>query len=95
MALGIDSVPPIYYWIVVPLVCILTLLPISLAGVGVREGSMVLLLAPLGVSEDLALCLSMLWFSVLLAVGACGGLVYLFGKFPRPRVRASDEFAGV
>ncbi len=90
LALGLE-VPPVYYWIVVPLVCILTLLPVSVAGVGIREGSMVLLLAPLGVDRDLALCLSMLWFSVLVAVGMIGGVIYLFGKFPRPEARPEAE----
>lgn len=92
LALGIDDIPPVYYWIVVPLVCILTLLPISVGGFGVREGSMVLLLAPLGVDEDLALCLSILWYSVLLAVGLCGGLICLLARFPRPSLRDEAEY---
>jgi hypothetical protein len=91
LALGINDVPLVYYWIIVPLVCILTLLPVSVGGMGIREGSMVLLLEPLGVDGDIALCLAMLWFSVLVVLGLCGGVIYLFGRFPRPNLTRSAE----
>ena len=48
LALGLD-VPASYYWVLVPLVTLLTLVPVSLNGMGVREWGTVLLLAPLGV----------------------------------------------
>jgi uncharacterized membrane protein YbhN (UPF0104 family) len=78
------EVPFTYFWILVPMVSLLTLLPVSVNGMGVREGAMVLLLAPLGVSPGTALTLGFLWFTVLATVSLCGGLVYLFGRFPRP-----------
>jgi uncharacterized membrane protein YbhN (UPF0104 family) len=76
-------VPALYYGIVVPMVTLLTLLPISVNGLGVREGGLILFLAPLGVSESTALSLAFLWFSVFTTVSLCGGAVYLFGRFPR------------
>jgi uncharacterized membrane protein YbhN (UPF0104 family) len=82
LAIG-AHVPASFYWILVPMVSLLTLLPISLNGMGIREGSMIWLLAPLGVTRDTALCLAILWFSVLTAVSLCGGLVYFLGSFPR------------
>jgi uncharacterized protein (TIRG00374 family) len=96
LALGLD-IPLVYYWIVVPVVCILTLLPLSVAGVGIREGSMVLLLAPLGVDRDQALCLALLWFSVLLVVGMFGGWIYLFGKSSQldPGAESTSSNAGL
>ncbi|MBV9122036.1 MAG: flippase-like domain-containing protein [Planctomycetes bacterium] len=83
-------VPALYYWILVPMVSLLTLLPISLNGMGLREGGMVLFLRPLGVPEGTALSLAFLWFLVFTAAGLCGGGVYLFGSFPRPEV-SSDH----
>jgi uncharacterized membrane protein YbhN (UPF0104 family) len=82
-------VPGSYYWVLVPMVSLLTLLP-SINGVGVREQAMVLFLAPLGVGEGTALTLSFLWFAVGVAVSLAGGLVYLFGRFPAP---PADEAA--
>jgi glycosyltransferase 2 family protein len=76
-------VPASYYWIAVPMVTLLTLLPVSLNGIGVREGGMILFLSPLGVSEATALSLAFLWFTVFTTVSAAGAVVYLFGSFPR------------
>jgi uncharacterized membrane protein YbhN (UPF0104 family) len=77
-------VPGNYYWVFVPMVTLLTMLPISLNGMGVREGSMVLFLAPLGVEEGMAVSLAFLWFSVFIAASLVGAGVYLFGRFSRP-----------
>ncbi len=89
---AIDApVPGTYYWILVPMVTLLTLLPVSLNGMGIREGGMALFLAPLGISESLAVSLAFLWFSVFTAASLCGGGVYLFGRFPRPQGQAEHE----
>jgi hypothetical protein len=86
-------VPGAYYWIMVPMVSLLTLLPISVNGMGVREGGAVLFLAPFGVSESAAVTLAFLWFVVYATASLAGGVVYLFGRFPRPTPTAeiSDE----
>jgi uncharacterized protein (TIRG00374 family) len=89
---AIDApVPASYYWILVPMVTLLTLLPISLNGMGVREWGTVLFLAPLGVGQGIALSLAFLWFSVFTAASLFGGVVYLFGSFPRPEVGPDHE----
>jgi uncharacterized membrane protein YbhN (UPF0104 family) len=92
LAIG-APVPPIYYWIFVPMVSLLTLLPVSINGMGIREGCTVLFLAPLGVSEGTALCLALLWFSVLTVVSLSGGGVYLLGRFARPELRPQPRTA--
>jgi glycosyltransferase 2 family protein len=71
-------IPASYYWIMVPMVTLLTLLPISLNGMGVREGGTILFLAPLGISHATALSLALLWFSVFTVVSLLGGLLYVF-----------------
>ncbi len=82
-ALGLD-VAFSYFWVLVPMVTLLTLLPISVNGMGVREGGTALFLAPLGVPESGSVTLSFLWFAVFLAVSVMGSFVYLFGAFPKP-----------
>jgi uncharacterized membrane protein YbhN (UPF0104 family) len=77
-------IPAAYYWIFVPMVSLLTLLPVSVNGMGVREGGVVLFLAPLGVAHATALTLAFLWFLVYAAGGLLGGAVYLAGAFPKP-----------
>jgi uncharacterized membrane protein YbhN (UPF0104 family) len=77
-------VPLAYYCIMVPMVSLLTLLPVSVNGMGVREGATALFLAPLGIGEGTALSLALLWFAVYASASLVGGLVYLFGHFPKP-----------
>jgi uncharacterized membrane protein YbhN (UPF0104 family) len=89
-ALGV-AVPATYYFICVPMVTLLTLVPVSLNGMGVREGGMVLFLAPLGVGEGTALSLAFLWFAIFTVASVLGGGVYLFGRFPRPQVQTDYE----
>jgi glycosyltransferase 2 family protein len=72
-----------YYWILVPMVSVLTLLPVSLNGMGVREWGMAMLLEPLGVSETAAVTLSFLWFLVFICASLLGGLAYMSGRFTR------------
>jgi uncharacterized protein (TIRG00374 family) len=90
---AIDApVPASYYGIVVPMVTLLTLIPVSLNGMGVREGGMVLFLAPLGISSATALSLAFLWFSVYVAGSLLGAGVYLFGNLSQPGERPDDSF---
>jgi glycosyltransferase 2 family protein len=83
LALAMDSIRFDYYWILVPMVSVLTLLPISVNGMGLREGGTILLLQPLGVSETASVTLSFLWFLVYIAVSLLGGLAYMSGRFTR------------
>jgi uncharacterized membrane protein YbhN (UPF0104 family) len=80
-------VPGAYYWVLVPMVSLLTMLPLSVNGMGVREAGTVIFLAPLGVGEGTALTLAFLWFCVYTAASLLGGGVYLFGWYPRPEGR--------
>lgn len=81
-ALGIE-VPLTAFAVVVPLVTLLTMLPISVNGVGVREGFLMLLLAPVGVSAAEALALGLLWLTMLAAASLIGGIVFVAGGFTR------------
>lgn len=80
-------VPGSYYWIFVPMVSLLTMAPVSINGMGVREGATILFLAPFA-PADLAMILALLWFTVTVAVSLLGGLVYVFGRFPRVEVHS-------
>jgi uncharacterized membrane protein YbhN (UPF0104 family) len=81
-ALGLP-VPALYYGVLVPLITLLTMLPISLNGMGLREAGAVLLLAPLGVDATAAVTLFLLTFAVYTLTSLAGAGCYLFGRFPR------------
>lgn len=68
----------VYYFIYVPVIMAITILPLSLAGIGLREGAFVFFFAPLGVPEAKSLTLSLLLFSQMLILAVIGGGIYLF-----------------
>jgi uncharacterized protein (TIRG00374 family) len=58
------------------MVILITMVPISVSGLGVREGSFLVLLRAHGVEGELSIALSMLVFAVtILAVGILGGFL--------------------
>ena len=75
-ALGIE-VGLATWFIAVPMVNLAMLLPISIGGVGVREGMMALLLAPSGVSRETAVAVGMLSLLTAVVCGLVGGLSLL------------------
>ncbi|HKD38627.1 MAG TPA: lysylphosphatidylglycerol synthase domain-containing protein, partial [Pirellulales bacterium] len=88
-AMGLE-IPLVAYFIAVPVVALLTMLPVSVSGVGVREGGLAWMLASYGVSQGIGITLGILWFLVTVAGGLVGGLEYLFGE-KQSAISSSDE----
>jgi len=59
-----------------PIVSMMSLLP-SINGLGLREGSTVVLFGPL-IGTDKAFAMSILWLLILLCISVVGGLIYAF-----------------
>ena len=93
-AIGIDQ-PFTVFWAVVPLTFLIVFLPISLGGLGVREGAMVFLLARFGVPAQEAITLSFLIYLNRTLVGALGGGLQLVETFVKksspPPVEANSS----
>jgi len=66
-----------YFLLFIPLISFLLVLPISLSGLGVREGAYVYLFAQAGVSAPLALAMSLLFYALNVATGLIGGALYV------------------
>jgi glycosyltransferase 2 family protein len=77
-ALGID-VGPTAILAFMPAVAIAQVLPISLGGLGVREGAFVLFLHPLGVPTGQAIALGLLVYGLTLAVSLLGAPAFAAG----------------
>src|SRR5262249_10458678 len=92
LALRLD-VPIAHFGIAYPMVTILTLVPVSLNGMGIREGGMVLFLGAAGVAPAAAISVAFLWFCVQTAASMLGAGVYLFGRFPRLEETSGDDHA--
>jgi glycosyltransferase 2 family protein len=78
-AIGLDLSPAVLA-IVVPIVLLATLAPISVAGLGVREGTYVLLLGDLGVSSSDATLLSLFTVAALALASLPGGVAIAMGR---------------
>jgi len=62
---------------IMPLIYFVTVLPISLGGIGVREGAFVFLMTIFGVDASLAILISFLLYFVKVLIGLLGMVVYL------------------
>ncbi len=63
---------------VMPIVAVITAIPISISGIGVRESLFVSLLAPFGVSAAVATLISVTGFLINTLGSLAGGVVFLF-----------------
>ncbi len=71
------TVPLQYYFLFIPLVNTVAMLPISLSGLGLREGAFVFLLTRVGAAQEQALTISLLWFVIGVFVSIIGGVEYV------------------
>lgn len=62
-----------------PAVAMAQVLPLSLSGLGVREGMLVILLQPLGVSSGRAVAIGLLWYAMMLIVSLFGAPMFAVG----------------
>ena len=68
------------YFIIVPPAIYLTIIPISLAGWGVREGALVGLFSLIGADKSIVLTMSILYGFTLIIISLPGLIVYLKGR---------------
>jgi uncharacterized membrane protein YbhN (UPF0104 family) len=78
-ALGL-SVPPMFFFIFVPVVNILGMLPISFNGIGVREAGYIFFMKRIGVESHEALAVGLLSSGIVLITGIAGALVFAFSR---------------
>ncbi len=67
------NIPLLSLFIFIPIITIISVIPISISGIGLREGAFAFLLGHLGISSDVSVTLSLLWF-LSIVVASIGGL---------------------
>jgi len=85
-ALGLD-LPITYFFLFVPLLAVIVSLPISLNGIGLREGAGIVLFGLVGVNRTLAFSLQFTTYLVAVAISLIGGVVFL-ARIPHRRAEA-------
>lgn len=76
MAMG-ENIPLVLLFVFLPIIITITTIPVSVSGLGVREGSFVLLLGLIGVSPVVATSLSLSWFFANFLGGLPGLVAYI------------------
>lgn len=75
-AFGISQVSLIGFIFVFDISGILSMIPISVGGIGVREGTSVILLSALGAPKNIATIVSLVLLVMILIPGIVGGIIY-------------------
>jgi hypothetical protein len=78
-SLGVAA-PLAFHLVAVPLITLITLVPISINGIGVREGGFVYFYAKVGVAAGDAIALSLAYTLILGVFSVIGGLYLVFGR---------------
>ncbi len=78
-------------FIKMPIISMISLLP-SINGLGIREGSTVVLFGPI-IGQDRALALSILWLLVLLCISVLGGIIYALSPQFKIKLKEVEEGA--
>lgn len=79
-----------YFFLLVPMLAVAVSLPISLNGIGVREGAGIVLFGLVGVGRAAAFSLQFTTYLVAVAISLIGGLVFLVRQ-PRRRALARRD----
>jgi uncharacterized protein (TIRG00374 family) len=66
-----------YFFLFIPLATVVAMIPLSLSGLGIREGAFVFLFARVGAAEEQALALSLIWFAGMALLSLFGGVEYI------------------
>lgn len=71
------SVSPSYFFIFLPIVWLVTTIPISIGGLGVREGIFAFFFSQVSVASSDAVAISLLYYSFRIITGVLGGIIFL------------------
>lgn len=77
-----------YYFILLPIVWLVAMIPISINGLGLREGAFVVLFVSIGMTQETAIAISVLFLAQAMLQGLIGGVLFLINRREVPTVKA-------
>lgn len=89
IAIGVE-VDPFTYFVYVPIITVITFLPISVAGIGVREAGFLFFFGAQGVPAFACISLSLLYFSMGVVAAVPGALIFAAAGFGKKASLAAD-----
>ncbi len=79
-AIGIEGVGLADYFVYCPLINVFAAIPVTVGGLGLREGAFKFFFSKQGVPDPQAIALSLLFYAGMLVISLACGLIYLIGK---------------
>ncbi len=77
VALGV-KLNILYFLLLVPIVSAITLLPLSIGGLGLRDATTVYFFSKVGMPQDAAFAMSLISFLFIVLYSSIGGIMYVF-----------------
>lgn len=77
LSLGI-SIKIEYFFIFIPIIGVITILPISLGGLGLREASTIFFFSKIGIPKDICLAMALINSIFFMILACLGGIIYVF-----------------
>jgi len=74
-----EKIPLLLLFVFLPIIITVTMIPVSISGLGVREGAFVILLGLIKIRPEIATSLSLAWFFSVF-IGSIPGLVIYFAR---------------
>ena len=71
-------ISPLYYFLFIPIIAFMSMIPLSPNAIGIRESGYMLLFCQVGVTKSQAMSLSVLNLSLVLLSSLIGGVIFLF-----------------
>jgi uncharacterized protein (TIRG00374 family) len=72
-----QNISVLYFFIVVPIIMVIAIMPITIAGIGTREFAAIYFLSLIGVQRSVALSISLVNLTCMVGSGILGGIVYV------------------
>ena len=80
LGMGHSEVGLISFFIYVPIINVISMIPVSLNGLGVRENSYVILFSRVGLDGEVSLAVSLVSFFIIFVFSLIGGLFFIFQR---------------
>jgi len=81
----------IYFFVYIPIIGAVSMLPISIGGLGLRDAITIYFFGKAGVAKDLAFAMSLVNFSFILITGIAGGLIYYVFTVRNRRLQSRQQ----
>jgi glycosyltransferase 2 family protein len=83
LGITVTNLSFIQFFVFVPLLSLIMILPISINGLGVREGAGILLFTQIGFSKEQALLMELVTYAIMVMVSLIGGFFFAQRSFAR------------